>query len=123
MYFVLFGLRIQPLFAKTITTASTTSTATGGGDKGTPKHKSTRDTITMTTTTKDVQPQHNCCMCPELIRDEAELLKTDFNCRIKQVLFNSMLCAYYMGLVPLCFAQVRRCYGSHSEYIHLINWF
>ncbi|KAI0231476.1 Transmembrane protein 39A-A [Lamellibrachia satsuma] len=104
MYFVLFGLRIQPLFAKTITTASTTATSITA-DKGTPKHKQSRDAVAMTTTTKDVQPQHNCCMCPELIRDEAELLKTDFNCRIKQVLFNSMLCAYYMGLVPLCFAQ------------------
>ena len=34
------------------------------------------------------------------------MLKTDFNDRMKQVLFNSMLSAYYMAFVPLCFAQV-----------------
>lgn len=33
------------------------------------------------------------------------MFKTDFNNRIKQVLFNSLLTAYYMTFVPLCFAQ------------------
>lgn len=33
-------------------------------------------------------------------------LKKDFNKRMKQVLFSSMLNAYYAGFVPCCFAQV-----------------
>jgi len=51
-------------------------------------------------------PVHVCTMSPEAIRDEVETLKTDFNSRVTQILFDSMLCAYYMGCVPLCFAQV-----------------
>lgn len=51
-------------------------------------------------------PVHICSLSPEAVREEVEFFKTDFNNRIKQVLFNSMLCAYYMGFVPLCFAQV-----------------
>ena len=47
-----------------------------------------------------------CSMSPEAVREEVDYFKTDFNNRIKQVLFNSMLVAYYMGFVPLCFAQV-----------------
>ncbi|XP_064628999.1 transmembrane protein 39A-like isoform X2 [Lineus longissimus] len=54
---------------------------------------------------KPAIPSHNCTMSPESVRDEVEHLKTDFNGRIKQVLFVSMLCAYYMCFIPVCFAQ------------------
>lgn len=50
---------------------------------------------------------HTCTLTPESIRTEVEHLKNDFNSRLKQVLFNSLLTAYYMTFVPLCFAQVR----------------
>ena len=70
-------------------------------EKGTPKHK-----VKENSNPRVVQVTHTCSMSPENVREEVELLKTDFNNRIKQVLFHSMLCAYYMGFVPLCFAQV-----------------
>jgi hypothetical protein len=55
---------------------------------------------------KDPALYHTCTLTPDIVRDEVEMLKTDFNERMKQVLFNSMLSAYYMAFVPLCFAQV-----------------
>lgn len=55
---------------------------------------------------KDPLLFHSCTLTPDVVREEVEILKTDFNDRMKQVLFNSMVCAYYMAFVPLCFAQV-----------------
>lgn len=57
--------------------------------------------ITMLTPAK-----HKCSHVPNEIRQEADLLKMDFNSRVKSVLFNSMVCAYYVGFVPICFLQV-----------------
>lgn len=54
------------------------------------------------------KPIHSCSVSPQLIRKEVESLKTDFNCRMKQVLFSSVLSAYYSGFVPCCFAQVTK---------------
>lgn len=56
--------------------------------------------ITMLTPVK-----HKCSHSPHDIRQEADLLKMDFNSRVKSVLFNSMVCAYYVGFVPICFLQ------------------
>jgi len=42
---------------------------------------------------------------PELVRMEVAITKTDFNARLKQVLFNSLLNCYYAGAVPCLFAQ------------------
>ncbi|ESN94375.1 hypothetical protein HELRODRAFT_69178 [Helobdella robusta] len=50
-------------------------------------------------------PIHACSLSPDEIREETERLKSDFNTRMMQILFNSMLCAYYMACVPLRFAQ------------------
>ena len=92
-YVILFGVDIKPLFSKTIVLDNSANNT----EKGTP-NKNSRP--------PDTVPVHCCSMSPETVREEVEILKTDFNNRIKQVLFNSMLCAYYMGFVPLCFAQV-----------------
>lgn len=51
-------------------------------------------------------PTHSCPPSPELIRSEVEELKTDFNRRIKEVLFNSLFSAYYVAFLPLCFVKV-----------------
>ncbi|ESO94823.1 hypothetical protein LOTGIDRAFT_117951 [Lottia gigantea] len=48
---------------------------------------------------------HSCTLTPDIVRDEVEAMKQDFNSRMKQVLFNSTLTAFYMSFVPLCFAQ------------------
>lgn len=56
-------------------------------------------------------PIHTCpppthSHTPELIRTEVEELKSDFNRRIKEVLFNSLFSAYYVAFLPLCFVKV-----------------
>ena len=50
-------------------------------------------------------PLHCCSSNANAIRDEIELLKNDFNFRFKQVLFTSVINAYYAGFVP-CFLAV-----------------
>ena len=52
------------------------------------------------------RPRHKCTHIPNEVRDEADILKYDFNSRMKNVLFNSMVCAYYVGFVPICFLHV-----------------
>lgn len=42
---------------------------------------------------------------PENVRYEAECFRTDFNLRMKQILFNSLVSAYYVGFIPLKFTQ------------------
>jgi hypothetical protein len=49
---------------------------------------------------------HQCSMVPDVIREEVELFKTDFNRCVTEVLFQSMCCAYYMAFMPICFAEV-----------------
>lgn len=56
-------------------------------------------------------PAHTCPPSPELIRSEVEELKSDFNRRIKEVLFNSLFSAYYVAFLPLCFVQVSLSHG------------
>lgn len=41
----------------------------------------------------------------DAIRNEVAVLKSNFNMRLKQVLFNSIVSAYYATFVPCCFAQ------------------
>lgn len=53
-------------------------------------------------------PAHTCPPSPELIRSEVQELKTDFNRRIKEVLFNSLFSAYYVAFLPLWFVKVSR---------------
>ena len=48
-----------------------------------------------------------CSLPPDAVRYETECLRTDFNLRIKQVLFQSLLCAYYVGFIPMKFSEVR----------------
>ncbi|GAB6026221.1 hypothetical protein CHUAL_012429 [Chamberlinius hualienensis] len=49
--------------------------------------------------------RHLCSPNAEIVRKEVEYLKTDFNYRLKQVLFNSLLNTYFIGFLPCCFAQ------------------
>ena len=49
---------------------------------------------------------HACSVSPEGIRQEVEVLKGDFNIRFKQSLFNALMVGYYVGIIPLFFAQV-----------------
>lgn len=49
--------------------------------------------------------REQCCMSPDNVRYEAECLRTDFNLRMKQILFNSLISAYYVAFIPLKFTQ------------------
>ncbi|CAH2084490.1 unnamed protein product [Euphydryas editha] len=48
---------------------------------------------------------HSCSHDPEQIRTEVEVLRQDFNMRVKKILLNSILGAYYTSFIPCCFAQ------------------
>ncbi|XP_073698484.1 transmembrane protein 39A [Garra rufa] len=65
-------------------------------------------------------PTHTCPPSPELIRSEVEELKTDFNRRIKEVLFNSLFSAYYVAFLPLCFVKSTQYYDMRWSCEHLI---
>uniref|UniRef100_A0A673LWF7 Transmembrane protein 39A n=1 Tax=Sinocyclocheilus rhinocerous TaxID=307959 RepID=A0A673LWF7_9TELE len=65
-------------------------------------------------------PTHTCPPSPELIRSEVEELKTDFNRRIKEVLFNSLFSAYYVAFLPLCFVRSTQYYDMRWSCEHLI---
>ncbi len=47
---------------------------------------------------------------PNEIRNEVDILLSDLIVRLKQLLFNSLLCAYYVGFIPLQFAEVSTIY-------------
>ncbi|XP_013415459.1 transmembrane protein 39A [Lingula anatina] len=93
IYFILFGPNVKPLFDRSLVWPASVS------DKSSPKHRS-RDRDN-----SEIVLRHTCSSSPEAIREEVESFKQDFNNRVKQVLFNSMLCAYYVGFVPISFAQ------------------
>ncbi|XP_043096299.1 transmembrane protein 39A isoform X1 [Puntigrus tetrazona] len=65
-------------------------------------------------------PTHSCPPSPELIRSEVEELRTDFNRRIKEVLFNSLFSAYYVAFLPLCFVKSTQYYDMRWSCEHLI---
>ncbi|XP_010884791.1 transmembrane protein 39A [Esox lucius] len=67
-------------------------------------------------------PHHTCPQppSPELIRSEVEELKSDFNRRIKEVLFNSLFSAYYVAFLPLCFVKSTQYYDMRWSCEHLI---
>lgn len=47
---------------------------------------------------------------PGEVRNEVDILLSDLIVRLKQLLFNSLLCAYYVGFIPMLFADVSNCY-------------
>ena len=53
-------------------------------------------------------PEHALLLpcTPDEVREEVELLLSDLIVRLKQLLFNSLLCAYYVGFIPVQFADV-----------------
>lgn len=45
-------------------------------------------------------------LTPDEVRGEMDMLMSDMVVRLKQLLFNSLLCAYYVGFIPMQFADV-----------------
>ena len=60
---------------------------------------------------------------PELIRMEVAITKTDFNMRLKQVLFNSILSAYYAGFIPCAFSPSFLSYEVWWVSLHTLTTF
>lgn len=56
---------------------------------------------------QEIPAPQPCSLPPDAVRYETECLRTDFNLRIKQVLFQSLVCAYYVGFIPMKFSEVR----------------
>ncbi|KAK6640916.1 hypothetical protein RUM44_012614 [Polyplax serrata] len=99
VYFILFGLSVAPFFD--ITSFPVISK----------ENKKNKPLVG--------KPIHSCSVSPQFIRKEVEMLKTDFNCRMKQVLFSSVLSAYYSGFVPCCFAQSSLYFDTYWATQHL----
>lgn len=64
-------------------------------------------------------PVHSCSINASMIRTEIETLKNDFNNRFKQVVFTSVLNAYYAGFIPLCFVYKHLYYDTLFATQHL----
>lgn len=79
IYFLLFGLRLEPFLRTTFESRETTYL--------------------------NASPLHCCSSNPHSIRYEVNSLKCDYNNRFKQVVFTTLANAYYAGFIPCCFAQ------------------
>ncbi|XP_053658950.1 transmembrane protein 39A [Anopheles marshallii] len=64
-------------------------------------------------------PLHSCSSNPGSIRTEIDALKTDFNSRCKQVIFTSLLNAYYAGFVPCVLASKHLYYNNFWTTQHM----
>lgn len=64
-------------------------------------------------------PSHSCSTNPIVIRAEIDVLRTDYNNRFKQVVFTSLLNAYYAAFIPCCFAQSFLYYDLYWATQHL----
>ena len=47
-----------------------------------------------------------CSLSPDVVRCEAEGHRADFNFKMKRALFQSFICAYYVGFIPMRFSKV-----------------
>ncbi|XP_047128666.1 transmembrane protein 39A isoform X1 [Hydra vulgaris] len=58
--------------------------------------------------------QDHCAMSPDSVRYETECLRNDFNLRMKQILFNSVVSTYYVAFIPLKFTQNKSLFFDKS---------
>ena len=52
------------------------------------------------------QKATHCLLSPDVVRSEAESHRMDFNLKMKRALFQSFICAYYIGFIPMRFSKV-----------------
>lgn len=65
----------------------------------------------------------HCCSTNAItIRDEVDFLKNDFNVRFKQIIFTSILNAYFAGCVPCFFAQKAINYDMLIAMVNVMNF-
>jgi len=110
MYFCAFGFTLDPQGSKVIFKLSphteliqplkiTAITTNKNADKKSIINGAMRQELLTTLSTP-------CNLPPDAVRYEAECLRTDFNLRVKQVLFQSLVSAYYVGFIPMRFSEV-----------------
>ncbi|XP_060801363.1 transmembrane protein 39A isoform X2 [Amyelois transitella] len=63
----------------------------------------------------ETPPMHCCSHDPQQVRAEVEVLRQDFNLRVKKILFNSIVGAYYSSFIPCCFAQSYLYYDVYAS--------
>lgn len=80
------------------------------GNAAPPQHQVQRNEMKYTWEHSLLLPAH-----PEEIRKEVDILLSDLIVRLKQLLFNSILCAYYVGFIPMQFADVSELHGLVSS--------
>lgn len=80
------------------------------GNAAPPQHQVQRNEMKYTWEHSLLLPAH-----PEEIRKEVDILLSDLIVRLKQLLFNSILCAYYVGFIPMQFADVSELHGPVSS--------
>lgn len=64
-------------------------------------------------------PVHSCSTNAVVIRTEIDVLRTDYNNRFKQIVFTSLLNAYYAAFIPCCFGQSFLFYDIYWATQHL----
>lgn len=65
------------------------------------------------------EPLHSCSSNANDVRTEVELLRSDFNNRFKQIIFTSVLNAYYATFIPFCFVNKHLYYSTFWVTQHL----
>ncbi|XP_059153925.1 transmembrane protein 39A-like [Physella acuta] len=99
IYLILFGFAIKPLYQRNLAWPRPALGVDKQADRA-QRYKA-----------KDEAPLgHTCTLTPDVVREEVDTLKKDFNSRLKQVLFNSLTTSFYATGVPVWFSQ-----NAHSN--------
>ena len=56
---------------------------------------------------------------PETVRHEVQALKSDFNARLKQILFNALVSTYYATFIPCVFTPSALSYETPWVFRHV----
>ena len=59
---------------------------------------------------------------PETVRLEVQALKSDFNSRLKQIMFNAIVSTYYATFIPCVFVPNALSYETPWVFRHVSNW-
>ena len=89
-------LKLQKLTPKVTHQISQPRKTSSSGDPRKPSNMDTEAYPKMT----------HCSLSPDVVRYEAEGHRADFNFKMKRALFQSFICAYYVGFIPMRFSKV-----------------
>ncbi|BFZ09234.1 hypothetical protein BsWGS_12273 [Bradybaena similaris] len=111
IYLVMFGFTVKPLYQRY---QAWPRPALSIDRQAGPQRTKVRD---------DAPLGHTCALVPDIVREEVDTLKKDFNTRLKQVLFNSLTTSFYATGVPVWFSQNTLYYDSWWMWQHVcLTW-